>query len=246
MNFQANVCLMYELKPITTNWQNHGHYLWPGTLLLIWSDCQPNAAILVRCILFLPWRPTWTLLGEQSEPRKDTGYVSNPKLREKGLFVHKLERNFDEKNMGFISIIRQQNSSWKNRDVCYKCYVGWNQQYCLRNITNFNNTFLQIIRVLFHHRCSPVFKDFELHVILLFLQGVAQEIATTTSTVAAVPNSFTRDSGKFSLFTLIFLFKLLHLLFCYKFLNSRLLFGVLPLSVIAVCTCTDTSTTFIF
>ena len=123
MNFQANVCLMYQLKPITSNWQNHGHYLWPGTLLLIWSDCQPNAAILVRCVLFLPWRPTWTLLGEQSEPRKDTGYVSNPKLREKGLFVHKLERNFDEKNMGFISIIRQQNSSWKNRDVCYKCYM---------------------------------------------------------------------------------------------------------------------------
>ena len=176
MNFQANVCLMYQLKPITSNWQNHGHYLWPGTLLLIWSDCQPNAAILVRCVLFLPWRPTWTLLGEQSEPRKDTGYVSNPKLHEKGIFVHKLERNFDEKNMGFISIIRQQNSSWKNRDVCYKCYVGWNQQYCLRNITNFNNTFLQIIRVLFHHRCSPVFKDFELHVILLFLQEVAQEI----------------------------------------------------------------------
>ena len=55
-------------------------------------------------------------------------------------------------------------------------YVGWNQQYCLRNITNFNNTFLQILRVLFHHRCSPVFKDFELHVILLFLQEVAQEI----------------------------------------------------------------------
>lgn len=55
-------------------------------------------------------------------------------------------------------------------------YVVWNQQFCLRNITNFNNTFLQILRVLFHHRCSPVFKDFELHVILLFLQEVAQEI----------------------------------------------------------------------
>lgn len=67
--------------------------------------------IVVGCVLFLPWQSTWTLLGEQSEPRKYTGYVSNPKLHEKGVFVHKHERNFDEKNMGFISIIRQQNSS---------------------------------------------------------------------------------------------------------------------------------------
>lgn len=82
-----------------------------------------------------------------------------------------------------VSILFRCNSHWLKTypKVCMLLrlegtYVGWNQQYCLRNITNFNNTFLQILRVLFHHSCSPVFKDFELHVILLFLQEVAQEI----------------------------------------------------------------------
>lgn len=122
MNFQANVCLMYQLKPITSNWQNHGHYLWPGTLLLIWSDCQPNANCSWMCLILTlatnmdpAWRTKWA--------KKIHWICFKSKTTWKGVFVHKLERNFDEKNMGFISIIRQQNSSWKNRDVCYKCYM---------------------------------------------------------------------------------------------------------------------------